>query len=720
MLTPSPLPAWLNLCRAIAHRPPSDADLAAPWHRDGEVAGWLSRSAWSLALITLWRQKNTAKLEVAAWLPDFFCDSALAALRKTGAKLVFYPLTITMAPDMAACRILAEATPPDLFLLPHYFGEPNSFVSPRDFCKHHGAWLIEDGAHVLRPVNGIGIFGDFVIYSPHKNLPISDGAVLIVRPDGPSRFGVLGLAGFGLPVSWCAQLRDLQRQMGSSVKSTQVYAVVWLVKRLLQKLGISAWRPSLAPFAEPRGFGEVAVARLIDPSQSRLARRLLAATLPSLGTVARLRQRHQLLLDTALLNDETCALAGLSSAERSINREWTPYLAGYRVDFNRAQVIYEQWQGSGLPVTTWPDLPPEVMENRERHANALNLRYTRVYLPVHQGLSMREMLKKCRSLKFTTKSQLPLRVVWNGASLEQYQNWMTQAGRSNLLQNWAYGEAKSEGSSWRVKRGVFYRGDEPIAFVQVLQKYVAGVILLSRINRGPLFLKAPMELEQRAVWEALASLGNLWRGRILSAAPELRLLGSNLAMMSDLGYRQFSPIAWESVWIDLNMELAELRKKLDGKWRNMLSFSENAGLSLKIGNDNQSFEWMMERYQELMREKGFSGPPIELLRSLRKHLADERPLVIMRAMHGEEAVAGICLVTHGSSATYLLGWNGCAGRNLKANQYLLWQAIVYLKETGLDWFDLGGINEDHTSGIAVFKLGLKGERYELLGEYWKC
>ncbi|MBC7405099.1 MAG: GNAT family N-acetyltransferase [Cytophaga sp.] len=288
-----------------------------------------------------------------------------------------------------------------------------------------------------------------------------------------------------------------------------------------------------------------------------------------------------------------------------------------------------------------------------------------------------------------------------------------------MLQSWAYGEAKSDESGWQVKRGVFYRANEPFAMVKVLQKRVAGIMLVARINRGPLFLSPPGAQEARAVWAQLGSLGSLWRGRVLTVAPGLALTGLHLSMMDDLGYRQFSPRAWESVWVDLRTSLTTLRQKLDGKWRNVLAFSEKTDLKLEAGGDDQLFDWMLTRYRELMRDKDFSGMPVDLLLALRQHLPAESRLIVMRAMRDTQAVAGICLVCHGSAATYLLGWNGPEGRKLKANQCLLWQAVVYLKQAGLDWFDLGGIDEDHTPGIAAFKLGLRGERYELAGEYWK-
>jgi Acetyltransferase (GNAT) domain len=190
-------------------------------------------------------------------------------------------------------------------------------------------------------------------------------------------------------------------------------------------------------------------------------------------------------------------------------------------------------------------------------------------------------------------------------------------------------------------------------------------------------------------------------------------------MFAELGFRQFSPRAWESSRVELGVELSALRARLDGKWRNMLAFSEKAALSVEQRSDAVAFDWMAGRYQELMRAKNFTGPSISFLAALRKHLGEESPLLILRAMADGEPVAAICLVFHGTTATYLLGWNSEKGRTLKANQYLLWQAIVHLKQCGMRWLDLGGISEEHTPGITAFKLGLNGTRYELVGEYWK-
>lgn len=681
------------------------------------MAGWLSRSAWSLALIALWRKLFAPNTPCVFWIPDFFCNSTLLALRHTGAKLVFYPITDDLSPDFAACRSLAESDRPAVFLLVHFFGRPSPSVAAREFCQRHGTWLVEDATHVLRPVKGIGETGDFVLYSPHKHLAIPDGAVLVARAEGASRLAASGVAQLGAPDSWSARLGSLQIEGGT--RSSELSAWIWLAKRVLQKLGVTASRHATTPYAESVTSGQPAAPALMTPGQSWLSRHLLTVLLPTLPNVVRQRQRNRLLWDAALLVPETASESNVSAGERCIDRAWIPYLASYCVATDRAADIYESWCRRGMRATTWPDLPPEVIADRAHHAVAWTTRHSRVYLPVHQTLRPGAMLRACGLADVMAENDVALRVIWNEASGSQWQAWLAQAGRSNLLQSWAYGEAKADQGGWRAMRGVFYLDEEPVALVQMLQKRIAGVITVSRINRGPLFLRDLSQSAQTAIWRMLSRFGRAWRGQLLTIAPELDLTGTHLRLMAQCGLRQFTPRAWESIWIDLTPERDALRQKLDSKWRNMLTFAEKAGLTLEIGSDDAAFEWLMARYESLMQAKDFQGPPVALLRRLRQHAMQESPLLVLRAMQGSEPVAGICLACHGQAATYLVGWNGAQGRTLKANQYLLWQAVEQLKQRGLRWFDLGGIDEDNTPGIAAFKSGMNGERYELVGEYWK-
>jgi lipid II:glycine glycyltransferase (peptidoglycan interpeptide bridge formation enzyme) len=294
------------------------------------------------------------------------------------------------------------------------------------------------------------------------------------------------------------------------------------------------------------------------------------------------------------------------------------------------------------------------------------------------------------------------------------------AEQSNLLQSWNYGEAKKEMEGWKLKRGIFFRKGEPVAMVQMLQKRIGLLMLVSRINRGPLFLVNDFTVtEKMEVINYLSPFGNIGRLRVLFFAPELRLSGASLSNLYYAGFRKFSARFWESVWVNLNTDLETLRKKMDSKWRNMLNYSEKAGLTVEHDSGPGMFEWMLDQYSNVMEENGFKGPSEEFIRSLHRQANGRNSVIVLRAIKNEMPVAGVCLAIHGAGATYLLGFNSQEGRNLKANQYLLWQAILYLKENKIKWFDLGGIDLVNTPGITQFKLGLNGERYENSGDFIK-
>lgn len=72
-----------------------------------------------------------------------------------------------------------------IVLLVHYFGYPDyEITSVIKLCKKYDAIVIEDAAHALYTDfidHKCGIYGDFVLYSLHKMLPLSQGGLLKVN-----------------------------------------------------------------------------------------------------------------------------------------------------------------------------------------------------------------------------------------------------------------------------------------------------------------------------------------------------------------------------------------------------------------------------------------------------------------------------------------------------------------------------------------------------------
>jgi hypothetical protein len=299
-----------------------------------------------------------------------------------------------------------------------------------------------------------------------------------------------------------------------------------------------------------------------------------------------------------------------------------------------------------------------------------------------------------------------------GVAPADWERHFVAAERSNLLQSWAYGDAKANVEQVAARRALVLSDDAPVALLQVLERRIAGFIVLCRINRGPLWLVSPERTDVVGVMHELRRSARWWHGRVMGIAPELS--GSFNPALARQGYRRRAGPAWSSAWIDLAAPAETLRATLKSKWRNLLVAAERMGVEACPDRGDEAFEWMLARYRELREGRGFGGISEALLRALR--VADQ-DFVVLRARLAGEWVAGILVVRHGTSATYLVGWNGPEGRRVNAHNLLLWQALLVLKASGCRWFDLGGIDDVRTPGIANFKRGLGGSEYTLAGEF---
>src|ERR1700733_9293493 len=241
-------------------------DTAMPWCG----AGWLkvfslSRSAWSLAAIADSLAKSIGHKPVFA-IPEYMCNVSLWPLRQNRAELVFYPIEPeSLQPNWSACEALPAV---DAFMLVHYFGKAGDAARARQWTQSRGARLIEDAAHVLRPMSGIGEHGDFVIYSPRKLLPIPDGAFLVVRTPAAEL----------LPPT-AAALNDLGHTRASTFG--------WKMRRARLARLLPHHQPAEAPsFNSNDGAARPEHA----PMMSKLAAALIAKA--NLATVAERRQRN--------------------------------------------------------------------------------------------------------------------------------------------------------------------------------------------------------------------------------------------------------------------------------------------------------------------------------------------------------------------------------------------------------------------------------------------
>lgn len=286
-------------------------------------------------------------------MPEYFCNSALGPLRATGCRLVFYPIGSDLTPRWTDLDRLAAADPPNLFVLVHYFGFPGPAAEAARWCERYGALLIEDAAHVLCPIPGVGEKGWATLFSPHKLWPVPELGLLIVHTApavGESRAPARSRRRIA---AWLAR------------KAAQTVLVALGVRWQQAKLRFSD--DPVNPWGQPAGM-------LLG------ARRWLAAAECDLSRAIVVRQRNYQYLVEATIANGTAA----RPLVRSGGGDAAPYLFAARLPMETAEPVFRRAAASGLPVGTWPDLPPEVAAGPP--SEATRLRASVITLPVHQGI----------------------------------------------------------------------------------------------------------------------------------------------------------------------------------------------------------------------------------------------------------------------------------------------------------------------------------------------
>ncbi len=372
-LTHSPLPEWKNIFKIIIKKEFSDSELAKPWLQDRENGFWFSRSSWSFYIIAKFRKLVSKNKNINVWFPAYFCNTSLTLLRTLNVTISFYPLLGDGSPNLEVCNQMLGSEHPDLIVGVHYFGSPSTLVELGVFCKKNDAWFIEDCAHCLKYEEGIGNSGDFVLYSPHKFLPIPDGGLLIIRDEGPGKISKKLLDKFGF--------NDLYNLILNQGEKTSSITLIWLIKRCLQKIGIRS-RKKLIKFQEDPTANDTKL--FTNPNMSILAKKLLTFIHLKLEDEVILRKKNQAGWCKNLINKKIIVN---SIAQPTGN--YTPYLARFVAnDSQTAEHIFDSLQKIGIPVSTWPDLPPEVLADENRYKISISMRKNFLLLPVHQSVNL--------------------------------------------------------------------------------------------------------------------------------------------------------------------------------------------------------------------------------------------------------------------------------------------------------------------------------------------
>jgi len=305
----------------------------------------------------------------------------------------------------------------------------------------------------------------------------------------------------------------------------------------------------------------------------------------------------------------------------------------------------------------------------------------------------------------------------NNLSKDEWDKLMLSIENANLEQSWDYAEALSK-IGWEIERYLIYYNETLIGFFTIFIKRVFFLKYI-RLERGPLFLDdsyqvnhtIPILIKIRARW-------NFWKAQLLLIKPELPFQKVYYDSLCSMGFRLANKLNWESSKVDLLQSEEKLLQNMKANWRNSLKKSMK-NLELKITTQRADLDWLLDQYEKFKMQKKIIGVARELIEAMYEQMFDSGTICILIAKYNNTPVAGIIIVTHGRSCSYLLGWNGEIGRKFNAHNFLLWHAIKEAKLQGEILFDLGGILSDKRyKQLSEFKSGLNGKKYALVGNFY--
>lgn len=304
-----------------------------------------------------------------------------------------------------------------------------------------------------------------------------------------------------------------------------------------------------------------------------------------------------------------------------------------------------------------------------------------------------------------------MNILWDDADRSAWDVFHA-ANHGAWQQDWAYGAAVTA-LGGRTLRARVLDGRDTVAIAQFTSRRFVGVVGAGLCTRGPVWGPELPISAKRAIYRSLKRTAPIARPGFVVFTPDDPAPAPGVDGMSRL------MTGHATVLLDLAAPLDDLRRGLDGKWRNRLTAAEKAGLEVQpMGLKPSQYQWLLHREDEQRRAKGYKALPTGLVEAFQAAKSDRRAGLLGLAVRiGRDAAAGMLFLLHGRSATYHIGWSSPAGRDAGAHNLLLWKAMAILKERGLDQLDLGGVDTASGAGIARFKLGAGGTVRQLAGTY---
>jgi hypothetical protein len=287
---------------------------------------------------------------------------------------------------------------------------------------------------------------------------------------------------------------------------------------------------------------------------------------------------------------------------------------------------------------------------------------------------------------------------------------------ANVYQTWSYGQVH-----WGIRslsHLILKRSGEVVGMAQL------RIVRPTRFNFGMAYLRwgplcerpgKPLDSEVTTRMASALDAEYVRKRKLFLRILPNAFLGSQRAAEFQSAFCRFDPEpsfpdnTYRTFVLDLAPDLKELRRNLDAKWRNHLSRAEKNSLRVIAGSGSVEFRTFRLIYNQMRKRKTFETTvDVEEFARIQEDLAEPHRMRILICEDRGVPVAALVASAMGDSAIYLLGATSDEGLKSQGAYLLQWTMIQWLKEKGIRWYDLGGIDPITNPGVYSFKKGFSG------------
>ena len=168
---------------------------------------------------------------------------------------------------------------------------------------------------------------------------------------------------------------------------------------------------------------------------------------------------------------------------------------------------------------------------------------------------------------------------------------------------------------------------------------------------------------------------------------------------------------YRTLLIDLSYSLDELKKGMRQRWRSYLNKGLKNDFNVYYGIEDEKYQQFLNVYGDMHARKKFvEYVDVNEMYEIQKDLPQSQKMTVMLCEKNDRIFSALVCSMLGDTGIYLLGALSTDAMKTKSSYLLQWKMLELVKQSGYDWYDLGGIDPVNTPGTHQFKAGLAGEK----------